>query len=143
MSVSSQPDEASRAEGLSSNTAPDDNSQVGQVDFPQGDQASPSTCSQCNKPVASKCTTTVKCTVCSGQSHVGCLVNNFVSINNTAALQNSYQWLTDLLNMENFHHICSTCTSLSAKTISEMPTNDANPTCVDNLSSESMHKLQK
>ena len=45
--------------------------------------------------------------------------------------------------MGNFHYVCSTCTSLDAKTIFRIPTNDANPTSVDNLSSESMHKLQK
>ena len=44
--------------------------------------------------------------------------------------------------MGNFHQVCSACISLGAKTILEIPTNDANPTCVDNLSSESLHKLQ-
>ena len=85
----------------------------------QADQAF-ATCHQCSKHVGAKCTAAVKCIACRAQSHISCIVNNFVSTNGGAP-KTSHQWLTGFLRVANFHFMCSTCASVGVNLTAKFP----------------------
>ena len=81
---------------------------------------SAATCQQCNKSIDVKCTTIAKCFVCGEQYHVGCLVNDFITIHD-GALKTSFRWLADFLHTAKFYFTCNGRASLGENPKMEFP----------------------
>lgn len=95
------------------------------VDDSSSQHTASCTCLLCKKSISTKgLASAVKCEVCAGGCHMGCLVNAFVA-SNGGSLKTSLQWLADFLKAGNFHYVCSSCVMPSKQQVNGNSTRDS------------------